>query len=676
MGRESRSFAGGTRKYHSSPERGLKGSTRVGGTEPRQRLAAILDADVAGYSRLMALDERETEAALDAARAMFRAQIAQNHGRVIDMAGDSVLALFETASGAVDAALAIQDALFALGSTVPEDRRMRFRIGLHLGDVTERPDGTVYGDGVNVAARLQAIAEPGGILVSEAVRGAVRGKVAAEFVDRGTPEMKNIAEPVRAFAIQARATHATAAGASPQLLQKIARRRTPILIAALVAVVAAAGVFMASSRKATTTAAQPPASAPVALALPTRPSIAVLPFENMGGDPEQAYFADGLTEDLITDLSKVSGLFVIARNSTFAYKGKATDVREVARTLGVRYVLEGSVRRSGNDVRVNAQLIDGATGGHLWATRQDGEWKRIFSLQDAMARSVVDALAVELTKDDRQRVARRETVNADAYDEFLKGWQLYLRQTPADFVAAIVHFKAAVELDPSYGHAYAALAAIHWEAYTRYWGRALGAPAYWSHQEPRVRAEQFLAQAMKNPTPLAHQVSSAILLHSHQYEEAAAEAMRGIESDPNDPDGYLAMAAVLSFTGKGGEALELVQRAMRLNPHYPPHYLYQLGLAQFGLGHLEEARSSLEKGIAGNPGDHWSERLLLASYGLLGQRAAATKLLEAMTSKDQRGAGVVFDPITVTALTYWYPFAVPSDAKRFVDGLRKAGVPE
>jgi TolB-like protein len=485
--------------------------------------------------------------------------------------------------------------------------------------------------------------------------------------------MKNIAEPVRAFAIQARADRVAAPGAMSGVLRNVGSRRTPIAITALVAVIVAGGVFIASSRKATTTAAPPPASAPVALALPSRPSIAVLPFENIGGDPEQAYFADGLTEDLITDLSKVSGLFVIARNSTFVYKGKATDVRDVARALGVRYVLEGSVRRSGNDVRVNAQLIDGATGGHLWATRQDGDWKRIFSLQDAVARNVVDALAVELTKDDKQRVAHRETANADAYDEFLKGWQLYLRQTPADFVAAIVHFKAAVELDPSYGRAYAALAAIHWEAYTRYWGRAMGAR---TGHEPRVRAEEFLARAMKNPTPLAYQVSSAMLLQTKQYDEAAAEAQRGIESDPNDPDGYLAMAEVLSFTGKAGEALELVRRAMRLNPHYPPHYLYQLGLAQFGLGHLDEARVSLEQAIAGNPGDHWSERLLLATYGLLGQRAAGTRLLETMSSKDQRGSSAAVDPITVRALTFWHPFAVPSDAKRFVDGLRKAGVPD
>ena len=535
-----------------------------------------------------------------------------------------MLALFETASGAVDAALGIQESLLALGSTAPEDRRMRFRIGVHLGDVTERPDGTIYGDGVNVAARLQAIAEPGGILVSEAVRGAVRGKVAAEFVDRGTQEMKNIAEPVRAFAIQAPTSHPAAAGALRDVLRRMTRKRTAMAVAALVAVVAAAGVFMASSRKTTTIAAQPPPSPPVALALPTRPSIAVLPFENMGGDPEQAYFADGLTEDLITDLSKVAGLFVIARNSTFVYKGKATDVREMARALGVRYVLEGSVRRSGNDVRVNAQLIDGATGGHVWATRHDGEWKRIFSLQDTVARSVVDALAVELTKDDRQRVARRETANADAYDEFLKGWQLYLRQTPADFVAAIVDFKAAVELDPNYGRAYAALAAI-----------SLGSLYAVLGQGDGLRRKPTRAPRARGPVPRhGDEEPDAAGLPGVERDPAARPAIRGgrCRGDarhrersqrsrrlPRDGGGP-------ELHGQAGEALDLVQRAMRLNPHYPPRYLYQRGLAQFGLDRLEEARSSLEKAIAGNPDDHWSERLLLATYGLLGQRTRGTKL--------------------------------------------------
>ena len=232
------------------------------------------------------------------------------------------------------------------------------------------------------------------------------------------------------------------------------------------------------------------------LALPDRPSVAVLPFENMGGDPEQAYFADGMTEDLITDLSKVAGLLVIARNSTFAYKGKPKDIREIAKALGVRYVLEGSVRRSGGEIRVNAQLIDATTGGHLWADRYDGEMKNVFGLQDKVTRNVVSALAVKLTKEDRERMARRSTENAQAYDVFLKGWQLYLRQTPEDFRTAIDYFKKAIELDPNYGRAYAALAATYWEASTRYWDIALG---FSRHQEARFQAEQFLAKAMRDP---------------------------------------------------------------------------------------------------------------------------------------------------------------------------------
>ena len=272
-------------------------------------------------------------------------------------------------------------------------------------------------------------------------------------------------------------------------------------------------------------AASPPATAPGALALPSKPSIAVLPFDNMGGDPEQAYFADGITEDLITDLSKVSGLFVIARNSTFVYKGKARDVREVAQ--GARRALRarGSVRRSGGEVRVNAQLVDATTGGHVWADRYDGDMKNVFALQDKITRNVVAALSVELTKDDRERVARRGTENAQAYDMFLKGWQHYLRQTPEDFRAAIGHFKKAAELDPKYGRAYAALAATYWEAYTSYWGQALGLEP---RHEARYQAEQFLAKAMRDPTPLAHQVASAMLLHAQQHDDAVAEAKRAI----------------------------------------------------------------------------------------------------------------------------------------------------
>lgn len=618
----------------------------------------------------MAADERATVAALDSARAVFRAQIESHQGRVIDMAGDSVLAAFETATGAVSAALGVQQELNASESSVLEDRRMRFRIGVHLGDVIEKTDGTIYGDGVNIAARLQAMAEPGGVTVSDAVKTALRGKVHAVFEDKGEQSVKNITDPVRAFSLRLKpkpAISETPASAIPPRPKR--RLAAPVGAGIFLVMIFAATIWFApwKPRVETATPAQ------TSLALPSKPSIAVLPFTNMSADPEQAYFADGITEDLITDLSKVAGLFVIARNSVFAYKGKSPDVREVAKALGVRYVLEGSVRRSGGEVRVNAQLIDATTGGHVWADRYDGELKNIFGLQDKVNRAVIAALAVELTKEDRERVAHRGTENAQAYDVFLKGWQHYLRQTPEDFRIAIDHFKKAAELDPKYGRAYAALAATYWETHKRYWALMVGLRGL---HDPRFQAEQFLAKAMKDPTPLAHQVASAMLLHAQQHDEAIEEAKRAIAGDPNDADGYVALAEVLSFTGRANEAIELVERAMRLNPHYPPHYLYQLGLAQFGVKRLDLAAASLERATALNPGDYWSQRLLLATYGLLGRSADAAKLLEEIKGKDKRGSLASFDPITIKAVAFWHPFAIPADGERFATGLRKAGVPE
>jgi tetratricopeptide (TPR) repeat protein len=256
---------------------------------------------------------------------------------------------------------------------------------------------------------------------------------------------------------------------------------------------------------------------------------------------------------------------------------------------------------------------------------------------------------------------------------FLKGWQQYLRQTPEQFKAAIVSFKKAVELDPNYGRAYAALAATYWEASRRYWDLPLGLKR---NHDAQFEAEQFLAKAMRDPTPLAHEVASAMLLQAERHDEAIAEAKRAIASDPNDADGYVALAAALSFSGRASEALDQVERAMRLNPHYPPHYLYQLGLAQFGMKRLDDAARSLERAIALNRDDYWSQRLLLATYGLLGRRADAAKLFDAIKRNEVAGGLAHYDPLTITASTYWYPFANRPDAERFAEGLRKAGVPE
>jgi adenylate cyclase len=404
-----------------------------------------------------------------------------------------------------------------------------------------------------------------------------------------------------------------------------------------------------------------------------KPSIAVLPFDNMSGDPEQSYFADGITEDLITDLSKVAGLLVIARNSTFVYKGKSRDLREIAKTLGVRYVLEGSVRRSGSNVRVNAQLIDATTGTHVWADRYDGEMKDIFGLQDKVTRQVVSALAVQLTHEDRSRVARHGTENTQAYDVFLKGWQHYQRQTPEEFQAAIADFKRAAELDPNYGRAHAALAATYWDASTRNWDVALGLKR---HHEAQSIAREYLAKALRQPMPLAHQVASAVALQEQRYDEAIGEARKAIAGDPNDADGYITLAAALNFTGQPSEALDLVQRAIRLNPHYPPHYLYQRALAQFGLKRLDEAAASLERALELNPDDYWSQRLLLSVYGSLGRREMSAKLYDQVKRAADRRGLAFQDPLTVKAMSYWYPFSNATDAQYFAEGLRKSGVPD
>ena len=631
----------------------------------RQHLAAILLADAAGYSRLMEADEGATVAALDAARATFRSEVESNHGRVVNMPGDSVLAIFEAAAGAVTAALAIQRRLEAASRDAPADRRLRFRIGVHLGDVIETENGDAHGDGVNIAARLQTLAAPGGIVVSESVRGVVKTRIAARFDDLGRQAVKNIGDPVRAFAVRD-------PDAPPAPAPRV-RRRPAVAIAATVVVILAAGAFAAWHYLAVPAApAASPVPAQASVARPAgKPSIAVLPFDNMSGDADKAYFADGMAEDLITDLSKVGGLIVIARNSTFQYKGKAHDVREIGKALGARYVLEGSVRRQGESVRVNAQLIDATSGAQLWADRYDGELKNVFTLQDTIAHNVAKALSVELTQDESARVTRRGTGNVEAYDMVLKGWGHYLKQTPDEFKAAIADFKKATEIDPTYARAWAALAAIHWEIYTRYWGPALDLS-----RDTQADAERYLAKAMKDPTPLAHEVSSAMLVHARQHADAIAEAQRAIAMDPNDADGYVALADALSFAGRPAEALEAVEKAMRLNPHFPSSYAYQRGLALFGLNRLDEAAASLQRAIELNPDDYWSQRLLIAVYGLAGKRADAERIAESIRTNDRRGRFAGHDPLTIRGVTFWYAFAKPEDEKRFAAGLAKAGIPE
>ena len=371
----------------------------------RRRLEAILAADAAGYSRLMAADEDATVAALDVARAVFRARIEANQGRVIDMAGDSVLAVLETATGAVGAALEIQQELDSLAHTVAEDCRMRFRIGVHLGDVIEKADGTIYGDGVNVAARLQALAEPGGVMVSGMVHEAVRDRISATFDDRGEHEVKNIARPVHVYGVESSA-HGPTTGAARTIVQSARRLRRRILASAVLLLVAAIGAWIAtadSARDARVALASLFDKKP-SQASSARASIAVLPFANQSGDATRDYFSDGVTEDIINALGRFSGVMVISHNAVRAYKGRATTPAEISRDLGVRYIAQGSVRQADGRLRVAVELSDAGKGAQLWSERYEGAGADVFEIQDRIVKNIVGALAVKLTQVEQQRV--------------------------------------------------------------------------------------------------------------------------------------------------------------------------------------------------------------------------------------------------------------------------------
>jgi adenylate cyclase len=400
--------------------------------------------------------------------------------------------------------------------------------------------------------------------------------------------------------------------------------------------------------------------------LPDKPSIAVLPFVNLSKDPEQEYFTDGMVDDLITDLSKISDLLVIARNSTFTYKGKPAKVNRIAEELGVRYVLEGSVRRAGDDIRINAQLVDAMTGHHVWAERYDGSMKDVFTLQDRVTQKIVSALAVKLTGTEKQIIEEKGTKNVKAYDAFLRGRVHYLRMTPGDLATAIQSFKKAIELDPNYGRAYAELALAYW-AGTYFPGVMKGLGISWL--EARLRAGQYLRMAMKNPTATAHHVNGLFYWLRRQHEEAVSELERALAFDPNDPSIYQDMGLVLIYSGKPKEAIEFYNRGMRLDPHNPARYLNSLGLARFCMGNLEEAANLIEKAIRINPESTGPFSHLAVIYGLLGRQKEAREALETFI----KAWGGHANP-ALSAIMYPFPFKDRAVADRFAEGMVKAGL--
>ena len=553
----------------------------------KQRLAVILAADAAGYSRLMAGDDRATVAALDTARAVFRKQIEVNQGRVIDMAGDSVLAVFETATGAVAASFAIQQEIGASARAVPEDRRLRFRIGVHLGDVIEKGDGSVYGDGVNIAARLQALAEPGGIVLSDMVHGVVRDRIKASFEDVGEHKIKNIPRAVRAYRVL--------------------------------------GEGAVSSQAASAAAAKPSlAGGEIDLSLPDKPSIAVLPFANMSDDPEQDYFADGLVDDIITTLSKVSGLIVIARNSSFTYKGRAVDVRQVARDLGVRYVLEGGVRKSANRIRITVQLIDAGTGAHVWAERYDRAIEDIFAVQDEITLVVATEMQVRLTEGEQARLRYATTNNIEAWNHWVQGLSHFRRGLSREgLTQARKLWQQAHALDPNSASLNAMLGFLHY-ANARF--------GLWDNRETALHkggayVDKALSVDPENSD--AHLTRSLLLMLERRFDDAVLAARKAIEYGPGSADVAVFASFVFDNAGLVQEAVMQIERAMKLSPTFPPNYLGQLGNAYRLAGRYDESIAAYEAYHERSPGRGVTDLVII--YQELGQpekaKAWATRLL-------------------------------------------------
>ncbi|MFZ5778979.1 MAG: adenylate/guanylate cyclase domain-containing protein [Pseudomonadota bacterium] len=574
-----------------------------------RRLAAILAADVAGYSRMMSRDEEGTLRRLKAHLGeLVEPHIAAHRGRIVKRTGDGLLVDFASAVEAVRCAMAIQCGMADRNRTAGQDGRIEFRIGINLGDVIIEGDD-IFGDGVNLAARLESIAEPGGIFISRTVRDSVRDTLGIALEDLGERPVKNLPRPVRVFRVG---------------LPDGMRPRPP--------------------------------------AVPEKPSIAVLPFANMSGDVEQEYFSDGISEDLITDLSKVSALFVIARNSSFTYKGRSVKVQEIGRELGVRFVLEGSIRKAGNRVRITAQLVDAGTGGHLWAERFDREIDDIFATQDEVVRKIVEALAVKLSRGEAQDLLRSGgTRNLEAYECWLRARQLMGRGTPETIGQARALHSRAIELDPAFPGPHVGMAFAAVSDYVNAWtpdpALALDEGERWARR----------AIELDKRHPGGHVALGNVLVWRRRHDDALAALDQAVALDANYAQGHALRGMALMYAGHPREALEALAVAMRLDPLFPNILLHLMAQAHFSQGEDETAASRLAERIARNPTTDASRMLLAACYGHLGRvedaRAAWAGLME------------VNPNFSVAQRESVLPYRDARDFRRILEGLAKAGLP-
>jgi TolB-like protein len=577
-----------------------------------RRLAAILAADVVGYSRLMELDEAGTfERLRRRRRELVEPAIAEHHGRIFKLMGDGLLAEFGSAVDAVECAAAIQQAMAEANRGISDDRRIELRVGVHVGDVIVEGDDR-HGEAVNVAARLQELANRGGVCVSRPVADHVRNKVTLGFELRGEERLKNIAEPVTVYSLRT--------DGAPS------RRAPPV---------------------------------------PDKPSIAVLPFENLSGDPQQDYFADGMVEEIIMALSRMRWLFVIARNSSFTYKGRAADVKQVGRELGVRYVLEGSVRRAGNRVRIAGQLINATTGAHLWADRFEGTLEDVFDLQDQVTTSVVGAIAPKLEQAEAERARHKPTDSLDAYDYFLRGMAAYHHWTREGHEEALSNFRRAIEIDPNFASAYGMAAGCYPLRKTSGWlvepiGEAAEAERL-ARRAAELAGEDALALCM---------AGFVLGFVARDLDSGGSLIDRGLQINPNLAWGWLFRGWMKIWLGEPEVALESIQRAMRLNPRNPQIFQMQAATAyaHFYAGRYLEALSWAEEALLVRPSYVTAHRVLAASCAMAGRQEQASKAMARLRQLDPA--------LCLSNLTESNPPRRPEDLERLAEGLRKAGLPE
>ena len=575
----------------------------------QRRLAAILVADVVGYSRLMGEDEAGTLVRLKECReSIIDPSIARHDGRIVKTMGDGVLVEYGSAVDAVESALEIQAAMVERNDGVSESNRMAFRVGINIGDVIIDGDD-IHGDGVNVASRLEGLSEPGGVCISNDVLRQVRGKIHAVFHDLGLRELKNIAEPVHVHNVH-------------------------------------------PSRESV-------ASAP--LLPPEKPSIAVLPFQNMSGDPEQEYFADGLSEDLITDLSKISGLFVVARNSSFAFKGQNADVRDVAGRLNVAHLLEGSVRKIGTKVRINAQLIDAKTGGHLWAERYDGDLDDIFTLQDEIMAQIDSAMELHLTAADWASAGRKPTRSVEAYDLCLRGRAEYYHYTPENFANARRYFEQAIEIDPTYADAYGYLSYCLTTTFVFTWP---GAEADLDHA--LELAEKSLV--LDPRSSVAHSRLGWLLGFLREFERATENFDQAIALDPRDAAAFFAFGETMNRAGLPEKAMPLIEQALGLEVIPPPGWDFGMGHAYVLLRRYDEALAKFLQVLDCVPRFIPARVQLARAYSEMDRVSDAGSAIDVIREVAPR--------YTIQSAERMFPYFDEENRIRLRDGLRKAGLPE